>query len=299
MSTDVLTRAMESFLRQMAADGRSPGSIRSYRRELIFLSQFLGTISTRSITVDILNKYLTSSGVQTMQGGEPKQTSTINRTKSVMRAFFRWCQQTGVLKQNPAAHIRLVVTAALPTPYMTRTEIARFLHTISESRNSLAARDYALFATLAYTGIRLSEVVRVRSHDVDIARRMLQLQRTKGGRQERRHLPAVLRRILSRYISKREQNSGNDDGILFVSQLRKPLSARALQYRFRFWLRRARIRKQLSVHSLRHTFGTLLYRATRDLVLVSHALGHKDLKSTLRYTHQGDDALARAVNMIW
>lgn len=299
MSTDVLTKFIESFLRQMAADGRSPGSIRSYRRELVFLSQFMGATPTRSITADLLNQYLTSSGVQAMLGGEPKQTSTINRTKSVIRAFFRWCQQTGVLKKNPAAYIRLVVAAAPPTPFMTRTEIARFLHTIGESRNPLAARDYALFGTLAYTGIRLSEVVRVRAHDVDIARRLLHLQRTKGGRQERRQLPAVLRRILSRYIGKRLQNNGNDDGTLFVSQLGKPLSARALQYRFRFWLRRARIRKQLSVHSLRHTFGTLLYRATRDLVLVSRALGHRDLKSTLRYTHQGDDALARAVNMIW
>ncbi len=68
MSTNGLMRAIESFLRQMAADGRSPGSIHSYRRELVFLSQFLGATPTRLITGDLLNKYLTSSGVQAMPG---------------------------------------------------------------------------------------------------------------------------------------------------------------------------------------------------------------------------------------
>jgi integrase/recombinase XerC len=72
-----------------------------------------------------------------------------------------------------------------------------------------------------------------------------------------------------------------------------------VQYRFAFWLRRARIRKALSVHSLRHTFGTLLYQATKDLLLVGRALGHRDVKSTQRYAHLGDRLLAKAVNAMW
>ncbi|MBI2528831.1 MAG: tyrosine-type recombinase/integrase [Candidatus Rokubacteria bacterium] len=63
--------------------------------------------------------------------------------------------------------------------------------------------------------------------------------------------------------------------------------------------RRARIRRALSIHSLRHTFGTLLYRATKDLVLVSRALGHRDVRSTQRYAHLDDRRLARAVNGLW
>ena len=51
-------------------------------------------------------------------------------------------------------------------------------------------------------------------------------------------------------------------------------------------------------HSLRHTFATLLYRATRDLVLVSRALGHRDVKNTQRYAHLDDRALTQALNRI-
>jgi integrase/recombinase XerC len=86
------------------------------------------------------------------------------------------------------------------------------------------------------------------------------------------------------------------DEPLFASRQGRPLTTRGVQYRFALWLRRARIQKALSVHSLRHTFGTLLYQATRDLVLVSRALGHRDVKSTQRYVHLDDRVIAQAVS---
>ncbi len=54
----------------------------------------------------------------------------------------------------------------------------------------------------------------------------------------------------------------------------------------------------MSVHSLRHTFATLLYRGTRDLLLVSRALGHRDIRTTQRYAHVEDRRLVRAVNRL-
>jgi len=230
--------------------------------------------------------------------GKPKQTSTVNRAKSVIRAFFRWCQQTGLIERNPAAHVRLAVTAAPVTPHMTRVELARFLQIIRRNRHPLALRDYALFATLAYTGIRLSDVIRLHRSDVDLRHRQLVLRRTKGDRRERRYLPARLSPILTAYLRARPAVDSNAGEPLFVTQQGRPLSPRAVQYRFAFWLRRAGTRKALSVHSLRHTFGTLLYRATKDLVLVSRALGHRDVKSTQRYAHIDDRELVRAINGI-
>jgi site-specific recombinase XerD len=208
-----LSRATEAFLRQMAADGRTPMSIHSYQRQLASFAQAVGDVPLRRLTPDHLNGYLTSPTVRLQVDGTPKATSTINRGKSVIRAFFRWCELTGLIERNPAAHVRLARPPASVTRHMTRGEAGRFLRTIRRARNPLSARDHALFATLVWTGIR-----------------------------------------------------------------------------------RARIQKALSVHSLRHTFGTLLYQATRDLVLVSRALGHRDVKSTQRYVHLDDRVIAQAVS---
>lgn len=85
---------------------------------------------------------------------------------------------------------------------------------------------------------------------------------------------------------------------LFSSKRGDTLSARAVQYRFTFWLSHAGIRRRLSVHALRHTFATLLYRATGDLLLVNRALGHRDIRSTQRYAHVEDDRLVKALDRL-
>lgn len=298
-SRHCLSRAIKAFLRQMAADGRTPASVESYRRQLVLLTQALGDVPLSRLTPDRLNGYLSSPALQLKVDGMPKQTSTINGAKSVIRAFFRWCAQTGLLERNPAAHVRLALASFPVTRHMTRLEVGRFLQTIRQAHHPLSVRDRALFTTLAYTGIRLSDVIRLCQSDVDLRRRQLVLRRTKGGRRERRYLPVRLSPILTAYLRSRPTVDASTGEPLFVGRQGRPLSPRAVQYRFAYWLRRARIRTPLSVHSLRHTFGTLLYQATKDLVLISRALGHREVKSTQRYAHLDDRVLAKAVNTMW
>jgi integrase/recombinase XerC len=152
---------------------------------------------------------------------------------------------------------------------------------------------------LAFTVIRLSDAAGLRRRDVDLRRRELILRRTKGGSPGRRDLPARLLPVLARLVDNPQPAGPRADAPVFAGERGGPLSPRAIRYRFAFWLRRARTGRALSVHSLRHTFGTLLYRATKDLVLVSRALGHRDVTSTQRYAHLDDRRLARAVNGLW
>jgi len=299
MEQPFLSAAIEPFLRQMAADGRSRCSIESYRRQLVMLAGGLGDTTLRQITVDRLNTYLVSPEVLLKSDGAPKRASSVNRAKSIIRAFFGWCERARLVERSPAASVRLTV-ASIPAPaYMTRGELQRLLRTIRHARRGLARRDHALFATLAFTGIRLSDAVGLRRSDVDLRRRELILRRTKGGSAGRRNLPARLLPVLAGLVDTPHPAGPRADGPVFAKRRGGPLSSRAIQYRFVFWLRRARIRRALSIHSLRHTFGTLLYRATKDLVLVSRALGHRDVRSTQRYAHLDDRRLARAVNGLW
>jgi hypothetical protein len=78
----------------MAADGRTLLSIQSYRRQLVLLTRAFGNVPLSRLTPDRLNGYLISPAVRMKADGTPKQASTVNRIKSVIRAFFRWCEQT-------------------------------------------------------------------------------------------------------------------------------------------------------------------------------------------------------------
>jgi integrase/recombinase XerC len=185
-------------------------------------------------------------------------------------------------------------------PIHTRPEVRRFLNGIGRSTHKLARRDYALFSTIVYTGLRLSEAARALWvwGDVDLRRRRLLVRLAKGGRQEMRHISGRLLHTLIALRRDVEDVIDLDRWPLFPSRGRDALSSRAVQYRFAFWLARSGIRQRMSVHSLRHTFATLLYRAIGDLLLVNRALGHRDIRSTQRYAHVDDRRLVQALNRL-
>lgn len=105
-SRHCLSRAIKAFLRQMAADGRTPASAESYRRQLVLLTQALGDVPLSRLTPDRLNGYLSSPALQLKVDGMPKQTSTINGAKSVIRAFFRIPSQFEIVRCLPPSRIR-------------------------------------------------------------------------------------------------------------------------------------------------------------------------------------------------
>ena len=49
------------------------------------------------------------------------------------------------------------------------------------------------------------------------------------------------------------------------------------------------------IHNLRHDFALKLLRSSRNLALVQKALGHSDIKSTVRYAHVFDDEVVEAM----
>lgn len=245
-----------------------------------------------------MGRFLASSPARLRRNGGEKATATLNRTRSVIRTFFTWCEGSARISRSPAFFVRSSAGCAPLVGHMTRREVQGFLSGIRRSDHRLAVRDHALFSTLAYTGVRLSEITGAVWADLDERRRLLLLRSTKGGRAETRHVPRLLLETLTRYRGLIPAGMRTDAAPMFASRGRCALCPRGVQYRFAFWLTRSGIRQRISVHSLRHTFGTLLYRATRDLLLVSRALGHRDIRSTHRYAPVEDRQLVRAMDRL-
>jgi integrase/recombinase XerC len=292
-----LGRAIDEFLFQLLANGRMPSSVTSYARELDLLRRYLAGRPVKGITTSDVSRFLVSPPVRARRDGREKAVATLNRTKAVIRTFFGWCESTKRTDGNPAFLVK-GCPCTPPIRYMTRPEVRRFLNEMRRSKHQLARRDYALFSTIVYTGLRLSEATRALWGDVDLRRRRLLVRLAKGGGQEMRNIPGrllhplvVLRRDVKDVIDL-------DKWPLFRSRGGDALSSRAVQYRFAFWLARSGMRQRMSVHSLRHTFATLLYRATGDLLLVNRALGHRDIRSTQRYAHVEDRRLVQALNRL-
>lgn len=279
-----MTCAILDFLFHLRATGRAKSTIECYLRELNFLVTILGDIPLSHVTAKNLENTLIRRG----RAGFSDITLspvTMNRIRSVYRSFFRWARETGLTVSNPAACLRMAKTGARFTPPISPEEVNRLLATIGSSGDRRAGRDMALFSVYAFTGIRRAEALALCAVDYDPDLRILNIRRGKGGQRRIQPVPARLAKILEKYIARLFRHHGLDEDLpLFPGRYPdRPLSVRQANERFDKWKRLAGIDPRITIHSFRAGFATTLYGTTRDLLLVAHALGHRDIRTTEKY----------------
>jgi site-specific recombinase XerD len=284
-----LSTAIGRFGTQLRADGRSQHTRGAYLRDLSNLRAWLRKdIGIRVITANTLARYLTSEGLV----GKP--SISLNRTKTALRAFFKFLTDAGYLRTNPAKLVKNGRSRPKPPEYFKPAEARRFLEAIPTNDGPAARRDRIMFTLMLQTGIRLGALVRLRVSDIRFDDRVLRIN-NKGGDERSVYLTSRVRRSLKSYIERINQRP---DGPLFPSRNGGPLGRRQVQLRFHNWLKKAGIKRRLTVHSLRHTFAMNLYRTTGDLRLVQAALGHRHISTTEIYARVEDRALQRALEKL-
>jgi site-specific recombinase XerD len=137
---------------------------------------------------------------------------------------------------------------------------------------------------LAYsTGMRVSEVTRLKVWQIDSKRMQIIVQQAKGKKDRITTLSPVLLVMLREYCKVCKPKA---DSYLFSGQTpNEPYSTRSLQLILQGAKKRAGIVKPGSVHALRHSFATHLLDKGTDVTMIMKLLGHNDIKTTLRYLH--------------
>lgn len=271
---------MRSYLSLCRAEkGLAANTLESYRRDLGQLRRFLKGLEPREVTLDGLRAYLD----HLRAGGLSNRSMA--RQVTTIRGFFGFLVEEGEIRANPAELlVAPKIGAALPK-YLDRASVDRLLESPGQD-TPLWPRDRAMLDLLYATGLRVSELIKLRVSDLDELEGTV---RVIGKGNKQRLVPVGRAALASIEQYRVEQRpvllKGRVSPYLFVTARGTAMTRQAFWKLLRGHGKSVGIFRKLSPHVLRHTFATHLLEGGADLRSVQTMLGHADIGTTQIYTH--------------
>lgn len=226
------------------------------------------------ITNDDIRVYLTG-----LLENKEKSHAYVNQAISSIKFLF-----SDVLKDQG-------IVADLPRPkkeqklpeVLSQEEVLNILKSV----NNVKHRTLLLLTYSA--GLRVSEVVRLKVHDIDNNRMLIHIRQAKGRKDRYTILSPKALESLRQYAMLCRLK----DWVFPGENNENHLSERSAQKVFETACKRACIQKDVSVHTLRHSFATHLLEGGTDLRYIQEILGHSNSKTTEIYTHVSQKSIAK------
>jgi site-specific recombinase XerD len=160
---------------------------------------------------------------------------------------------------------------------LSREEVAQLL----DRTDNLKHR--AVLTTAYGAGLRVSEIVHLQSRHIDADRMSIRVEQGKGSKDRYVPLSPLLLRSLRRYWNQFRPARP----WLFVGTARsdRPMPRSTAQLMYRDARLRAGINKPGGIHLLRHAYATHHLEHGTDLYTIQRWLGHRSIRSTMRYLH--------------
>jgi site-specific recombinase XerC len=285
--------ALDRFLVQIQADGRSPHTVAQYARHL---RRFESWATQEGLPDDVaalepehLARFLASAETLRRPDGRTNRTGSLNALRSSLRGFCEYLERMGIVERSPARMLRMARVGSTPPKALRPDEVAALMGTLAADTTVAGRRDRALISFLLGTGARLGSALALEVGDLDLAAGTATLRELKGGGTMTVYLRSELVELLATAVGDRRV------GPVFAGRDGGHLTPRHVQRRFEGWLAKAGIRGRYSPHSLRHTFAMSLYARTSDVLLVKEALGHRAISSTMVYARASAERVRAAV----
>lgn len=262
--------------------GLSARTARAYLLDCRRLAEFARSQGARGpadMTYELLRAHvaeLTRAGLS---------AASVARAQSAMRAFFAFLVGDEVLETDPTERLEPPRRGRSLPVVLSVAEIERLLAAV-RIQDPLAFRDLAMLEVLYGSGLRISELLELRTRDLQLEEGLLQVS-GKGGKQRLVPVGGRAAAALHRYLRELRPrlDRGESRGVVFLARHGRPLSRMGGWRVVRRTAERAALERRVTPHTLRHSFATHLLEGGADLAAVQEMLGHADISTTQIYTH--------------
>ncbi len=257
-------------------DGLARNTIASYRTDLEQLAKFLRRKSlTEAGEADLFAFLAAAKG----------RASSAARRVSTLKRFYQYCVRERHVGADPTLKLDPPKRAPRFPRSLSEADVEALLGA-PDVATPLGLRDRAMLETLYATGLRVSELVALKTFEVNLDANVIRVM-GKGSKERLVPLGEEAAHWISRYLEQRKSSAN----ALFITGRGRGMTRQAFWHLIRRYGARAIPGKKLSPHVLRHAFATHLINHGADLRVVQLLLGHADISTTQIYTHVARERL--------
>jgi integrase/recombinase XerD len=203
------------------------------------------------------------------------KATTANRRLTVFKRFYRYALRQGLIQEDPCAKLRAAKQAQRFPKTLSEEQVTALLNAPNIDE-PLGLRDRTMLELMYASGLRVSEIVSLKTVALGLNEGVVRVVNGKGGKE--RIVPLLLEgKTCHEVFVGRRTGSG--------------LTRQAFWVIIKRYANLAGIQIGLSPHTLRHAFATHLLNHGADLRVVQILLGHADISTTQIYTHVARERL--------
>ncbi|WP_213975798.1 tyrosine recombinase XerC [Tepidanaerobacter acetatoxydans] len=267
----------------MATKTASQNTIKAYSEDL---SQFLEYLKQKKLSEPILVNatHLHIRGFLAYLQEKKISKRTAARKLSALRSFYKYLVVEGFAQEN--------IAKSISTPKISK-KLPLFLYPgeievlLSAPKNDvLGIRDKAIMELLYATGMRVGELVSLKTSDINFGSNYI-IVFGKGSKERVVFFGQKAEESLEKYLKESRPFLTKDINCdsLFLNKNGTAISARSIRRIIDKYVKIATLNSEVSPHTLRHTFATHMLNNGADLKTVQELLGHSSLSTTQIYTH--------------
>ena len=269
-------------------DGLAQNSLTAYRRDLLLLAQWLyktAHLDLYSVDEKELTAYIAHRRAD--------KATTANRRLTVFKRFYRHALRNNLIKSDPCIGLRAA------------KQVLRFPKTLSEDQvtsllnapnieTALGLRDRTMLELMYASGLRVSEIVSLKTVALGLNEGVVRIVNGKGGKERLVPFGGEAGQWLRKYLGEARMlllEGKTSDAVFIGRHTGSALTRQAFWALIKRYALQANIPVALSPHTLRHAFATHLLNHGADLRVVQLLLGHADISTTQIYTHVARERL--------
>ncbi len=290
-----MDKYIRGFLKYISLERRySPHTVESYSADLNqfvqFLQNYLNTYEV--IWKNIKKAQIRHFMVSLQEHGISKRS--VARKLAALKSFFKYLTREEIIEANPALSIKMPRFEKKLPEFIPQGSIEKIMR-LPQVRSFEGLRDLAILELLYGTGIRLTELIDLKTSDILLNEDLVRVF-GKGSKERIVPLGASAKQILEKYLQVWPQYVEKNVDNVFILKSGKKMYPVAVQRIIKKYLSHIPNLDKKSPHILRHSYATHLLNAGASIRVVKDLLGHENLSTTQVYTHLSIDHLKNIYN---